>query len=591
MHRDRTNVFRRLSALLLSACLLAGLFAPAARAEEGEELIDEETVIEADAGEDDGAAADEGKQVLIFLAEPMEVNKPYEADSRPYQRNIAVPVMAGVTGYLYRKTTQSNYWLFPVSYAEGTPVLYLSLENIKSPTSVSINNILLSADKPVAVPLKDEAELRVANDRARGLIRLTFTSLPIMQIRNDGNIYKDVAKPCTITVTDPDYRAHGLTEPVTVYEGVVSRRGGSSSRYGDKHPYNFSLMKDGEKWDRSLLGLRSDSDWLLDSVYIDRSRMRNRVLMDVWDEIYRLPWNQTLSGATKGVYVELIVGEKYRGLYVLGEKQDRQQLGLAKTGGKWNSSYFRTSETGSNKSSPAGFVSLGRYKPGKVDPKQWYNVDLRYPVEEGTDFQTYWNDFYEFTRLVVEGSREEFAARITQYADLDNLACYFLFANAADLNDNMRKNMTFARLDDRDERFNRYILVPWDMDASLGRLYTSQRSNVRQLISNRLFDRLIEENPAGFLEILYARWQALKTGPLSVDGIMAHFDAYYTQISECGADVREMGKFPSFTSRAAAKNSYRLNFEGELRYLRSYCEKHISWLDGKIDKLCGVEKK
>ena len=574
MYQYCETAFRRQSAFLLLACLLTGLFAPvAARSEESVKTIKETTVSE--------------KQVLICLAEALPDNVPYEIDDRPYERNIATPVITGVTGYLYKKTTQSNYWLFPVSYAQGTPVLYLSLKDIKAPTSISINNVLLSADQPVAVPLKEEAELRVANAKARGLIRIAFTSLPVIQIQVEGNTHKDADKPCTVTVTDPDYRAHGLAESVTTYDGLISRRGGSSSRYGVKHPYNITLTKDGKKWDQSLLGLRSDSDWLLDSAYIDRSRMRNRVLMDVWHEIFRLPWDQTLSGATRGVYVELIMGEKYYGLYALGEKQDRRQLGLAKPGGQWNSSCFRTAETGSNNASPAGFVSLGRYKPGKDDPKLWYNVELRFPNNADADFKACWEDFYAFTRLVINGSEEEFAEHITDYADLDNLACYWLFANAADMTDNMRKNMTFVRLDDRDERFNRYILVPWDMDASLGRLYTSQKSDVRQTVGNRLFNRLLRENPQGFLDTLYARWQTLKTGPLSADGIMGHFDDYYAQIGGCGADRREMGKYPTFKSKVLAQNSYKLNIADELVYIRGYTEKHLAWLDTKIEELCG----
>ena len=182
---------------------------------------------------------------------------------------------------------------------------------------------------------------------------------------------------------------------------------------------------------------------------------------------------------------------------------------------------------------------------------------------------------------------EEFAAKITQYADLDNLARYWLFANAVDLTDNMRKNMSFARLDDRDPRFNRYILLPWDMDSSLGRLYSSQKSRSQQIISNRLFDRLIAENPNNFRDTLRALWQEFRTGALSVDSIMAHFDHYYSRISECGADQREIGKYPTFTSYVTAKNSYKLNFEAELEYIRSYTERRIVWLDGKICEICG----
>ncbi|MBQ4435924.1 MAG: hypothetical protein II879_07495, partial [Clostridia bacterium] len=88
------------------------------------------------------------KQVLICLSDDLPGNTPYAADDREYTNTIAVPVMSGLPGYLYRKTTMSQYWLFPVSYAQGTPTLYLSLEGIKSPTSVSINGTILTHDIP-----------------------------------------------------------------------------------------------------------------------------------------------------------------------------------------------------------------------------------------------------------------------------------------------------------------------------------------------------------------------------------------------------------------------------------------------------------
>ena len=187
----------------------------------------------------------------------------------------------------------------------------------------------------------------------------------------------------------------------------------------------------------------------------------------------------------------------------------------------------------------------------------------------------------------MKGTKEEFAEKITQYADLDNLARYWLFANAADMTDNMRKNMSFVRLDDRDPRFNRYILVPWDMDASLGRYYSSQRSKSQQAVSNRLFDRLIEENPHEFRQTLYTLWQALKKGPLSQEGIMGHFKHYYDIFRESGADRREMSKFPTFKSYVAAQYSYKLNFEAELEYISSFVEKRMEWMDGKVEEIYG----
>ena len=530
------------------------------------------------------AAEDAPRTIQICLQEEIPGNAPYVKDGRSYRRDIAVPLLEGTPGALYKKTTQVCSWLFSVG-GDRDAVLRLSLKGLEHPTTACINGIPLSADEPVTLPLDQTAELQVADARSRGVIRLLFTTLPVIEIEPAGGIRLNRETDCTLRVFDPDYRAHGAAEAYTAYTGKISRRGRTSARYSQKHPYNFSLTKDGQKWDQSLLGLRSDSDWLLDSAYNDRSRMRNRVLMDVWHDIYRLPWDRTLSGATRGVFVELVISGKYRGLFVLGEKQDRTQLGLAKADGRWHSQFFRTTETGKDNASPAGFVSLGREMPADDDPARWYNVDLRYPTGKGLDYEAEWADFYALVRLAVKGSAEELAENITRYADLDNLARYWLFINAADMTDNMRKNMTFARLDTQDVRFNRFIVVPWDMDASLGRYYTAKKSKTDEMMSNRLFSRLIGENTLGFRDLLYVTWQELRKDVFTVDGLMARFKAYFGEIAECGADQREQEMYPDFESWYKPGYHYKLNMKAELTYIREYLEKRLVWMDERIEAL------
>ncbi len=525
-------------------------------------------------------------QVLIRLEEDIPGNAPYQKDGRTYSREIAVPLLNGARGILYKRTSQVAYWLFPLCRSEGTPVLTLSLEGIKDPTTVSLNDALLTAGEPVAVPLDGTSELRVANERSRGVIRILFTTLPVIELNVDGKVSQNRGTDCTIRVFDPDYRAHGLSEPFTSYEGAVSKRGRTSARYSAKHPYNFSLMRDGRKWDQGLLGLRVDSDWLLDSAYNDRSRMRNRVLMDLWHDMYRLPWDRTLSGATRGVFTEVFINGAYRGLFVLGEKQDRRQLGLARAGGRWHSQFFRTTETGKDSASPAGFVSLGREMPEDDEPAQWYNVDLRYTSAVDPDYGAEWADFYQFVRLAIKGSREELAEGITRYADLENLARYWLLINAMDITDNMRKNMTFVRLDDRDERFSRFIVVPWDMDASLGRYYTAKKSKTNEMMSNRLFSRLIGEDTCQFREILRRTWQDLRGSVMTVDGLMARFERYYEGIAACGADLREQEKYPTFDSWHKPGYHFKLNIRDELKYIRGYLTARFEWMDGRVAALC-----
>ena len=532
------------------------------------------------------ALADAGQEaalrVRIRLAREPKDNVPYTTAGTEYDRGFFVPQIAGSRGYVIKQTSDVSTYLFSVAAADGVADLTLDFDQLPDMISVSLNKTPLTTGEAVTVDLNDIADLRVSTAKKRAVIRLAFTTLPVVSVRTSGTISKYRTTGCALTLIDPEYRLHGWQDAVLDTDAVISLRGLSSSHYSEKHPYNFSIMKDGKKLDKSLLGLRTDSDWILDSAFSDASRMRNRVLMDLWDELYRLPWNRALSGGTKGRYVELFMNGTYRGLFVLSEKQDRSQLGLARQGGKYNSLLLKTRQGRLDNNSPAGFLSLSGERPEDDEPLTWYNVEVRYPTENITDYRALWEDYYDFTRLVIRGSDEEFARDIEKYVDLDNLAVYWLFINGGDMSDNMVKNMTFARYDDRDPRFDRFILLPWDMDASLGRQYSSRKSAVEGTMSNRLFLRLIRGNVSGFCGRLQAKWAEMRQSVMTVDHIMSLFDGYYSVIRTSGADRREITAHPRFTSYLKGGFGFRLDFERELSYIRTYMEKRLAYMDSYI---------
>lgn len=524
------------------------------------------------------------QKALVYLDEEvhLEINEPYVRDARTYQRDAIVPEIRGCEHLLYKQTRDVSFYLFPVSVKPDTqPVLYLTLPKDAGITTAYLDGQPLSAQTPVEIDLTAQTELHLATKNTRQLTRLCFTNLPVLSFRTETVINKTLIGGA-LSLYDPDYLAHGLTAACTDYEVQIAYRGNSSMNYSKKRPYKFSLYKDGEKLDVPLIGLRKDSDWILDSAYNDASRMRNRVCMDVWDDMCKLPWNYTLSGAIDGDYVEVFVNGKYKGLYALNEKQDRKQLGLKKANEAHTvGAIFKTTVTFSeNQFSPAGFHTLGKKLPGTDEVTKWYNVELEFPAQAYCSAAT-WDDFYDFTALVIQGDKETFAERINEYVYLENIADYYLFNAAMNLTDNMRKNMVFARYDDTDERFDGFFLVPWDMDASLGRAYSSNKNAAGKIAANKLFTRLLNEN-ADFRTLVYTRWQTLKQNQLSTDAIMKHFETYYNEITLAGAAAREVEAHPKFTSYLEAAFSFNLNFEKELTYIRSFLDRHLAAIDAKI---------
>lgn len=516
--------------------------------------------------------------VRVYLGTPLTENRPYAEYGTQYERGWLTFVSEN-TVYRYGMQGSSVVWMLPVSAKRGDVELYLDFAEGLGIRAAYLGNQALSADQPVMAKLTDTLAFKLANGKRRSTVRLIFTVMPVVSVSARRAIRKDSNTAAQLRVTDPDFEAHGWQCATMDLDAVISKRGKTAARYTAKHPYSFSVIKDGKKEDISLAGMRRDSDWILDSAYNDASRFRNRVSMDLWHELYRLPWDRTLSGAVAGTPVEVYIDREYKGVYILSEKQDRKQTGLIKAENGGTGLLLKTQEANSDGESPAGFVSLGKKLPGVPDPAVWYNVAIKYPKDHLTP--ELWADFYELTKLVVNGTDEELEDRISEYVDPENLARYYLLVNALGLNDNMRKNMVFVRAAETG-RHSVFQLLPWDMDAGYGRAYTSRRLKQNEVFSNRLFQRLIRENVGGFRDLLKRTWDEYKNTVLSPDRVMSLFEAYIGRLRLCGADKREMALYPKFRFYMNKNFYYTLDFDRELNYIRDYLNGRWKWLEERL---------
>ena len=88
---------------------------------------------------------------------------------------------------------------------------------------------------------------------------------------------------------------------------------GSSSQALEKKPYGFStLLQDNTNNNVSLLDMPKENDWILNSLAFDPSLIRDYLS-------YNLS-RQMGNYATRTVYCEVVINNKYQGLYLLQEK-------------------------------------------------------------------------------------------------------------------------------------------------------------------------------------------------------------------------------------------------------------------------------
>ena len=169
---------------------------------------------------------------------------------------------------------------------------------------------------------------------------LTDSNLPIMVISTDidpntNAPYEILDDPKILATMQLIYRPDGTRNYLTditndSYLNYSGRIGielrGSSSQVLDKKPYGFTtLLEDDDSNNNvSLLGMPSENDWVLNSLAYDPSMIRDYLS-------YTLAANMG-NYAPRLKYIEVIVNDDYKGVYILTEKikRDSDRVNLKK---------------------------------------------------------------------------------------------------------------------------------------------------------------------------------------------------------------------------------------------------------------------
>ena len=123
--------------------------------------------------------------------------------------------------------------------------------------------------------------------------------------------------------------------------------------------------------------------------------------------------------------------------------------------------------------------------------------------------------FLALSRFVAETSNAEFAARVGDVFDLDELADFWLLLNFSGNVDGRITNQLVARRSSD----GRWLLLPWDYDKTFLDLPGHDEP-----LSNHLFDRLHRTRP-DFRARLRSRWEELRAGPFSDEALLARLDS------------------------------------------------------------------
>lgn len=437
-----------------------------------------------------------------------------------------------------------------------------------------------------------ELELTLQNGEDKVAATLVFTALPLVRINGSfGEAYTEA----TISVTEPD-----VWGADTLIRSRIRWRG-ATTRWRNKKQYAVKLYDEqGESRDVSFFGLRSDNNWILDGMVIDKARMRNRVVTDLWNDFAHKPYYiekepKALTG-TRGQYVELFLNDTYAGLYCMTEKIDRKQMklkkynpnmeknaicGLLYKASDWSYSVFMGHDTDRQTypmNSPVVYSNSS---------DEWDGYEMKYPdLEDGEPID--WGSLYEAVNFVCTAKNSDFMKGVCDYFDYPVMVDYYILMETILSADNHGKNMYWGIHNrNMDKRLTPAL---WDLDSTCGRRWDASPMEAEQNYTNyityhehgdfNLFRRLKVCNVNNFNDSIRYRYKALRKTALHTDSILARFQAYKDRFDRSGVSEREKMRWTNTDVGS-------IDLDVEMEYLTDWFTRRMAYIDEqwRIDDL------
>ena len=405
--------------------------------------------------------------------------------------------------------------------------------------------------------------------------QLTFTFLPLLVM--EGTFGYDYAQG-NILLLSPD-----TAEPTNSFAKVKWR--GGSTNTADKHKRNYkikTLNENGKKQEISLLGMRSDNNWILDAGQVDLFRLRNRIATEIWNEFASKPYYANEEPKAKsgvaGKVVEVILNNEYRGIYSLTETMDRKELKLGKYDDK--SQVFHGQLWKVSTWDKSTFWDIE--KDYDNTQETWHAFETKYPDIEDVN-PTDYSPLYEAIDFVANSNDDTFKKEVSDYFDIPVLIDYQIFLEVLKPIDNCGKNMYWGIYDVAQNK--KLTLAIWDLDASVGQDwhcstplhpdYVSPNTELGIKEAFNLYTRLSTLNVDNYNQKVADRYHELRKTYFSEENLISKYQSYYDMLVKSGAAIREENKW----SEDSDIGGYPLNFKEEIDYIKNWITQRLNYLD------------
>ena len=434
------------------------------------------------------------------------------------------------------------------------------------------------------------------------LSQTTFTEshLPIIIIEYENEIDEIPDEPRVLAtmgiIDNGEGDINQIDDLPNIYFGNIGiETRGNSTQMFEKKTYTIELWDDNmEDQALALLGMEEEEDWILHAMVIDKTQFRIPFSFDLTREMGHYASNYR--------FVELIINDEYRGLYILTEKikRDNNRVDIAKLdiddleGRAVTGGYILRIDWTWDIDDYEYFISDYNSQGGDPMTYQYYYPKAENIQQSQKDYIKEWMDAFEDAVF-----SDDFFANGNRYTEFIDVTSFtdFLIINELSKNSDGYKLSTYMHKDriDSDDRLHAGPI--WDFDQTYGMsavcsnydptgwTYLQEQEWCEDLQSMPMFWQSMMSDTV-FTNHLSCRWSTLRQGPLHIDSLFHRIDAMNTYVGE--AITRNFIRW-DFQGQNIWIEPYPLPLEThqeEVEYMKNWIQDRIEWLDLNMPGNC-----
>jgi len=420
--------------------------------------------------------------------------------------------------------------------------------------------------------------------------QLDSTNIPLLVIDTKGLAIEDEPKiNAQLKIIYEPGTYHLPTDSGNIYSGKIGIeiRGRYSASLPQK-PYGFETRDaQGENLNVSLFHMPAENDWILLPNFNDKTFMRNSLTFQLFRKMGHY--------APRTQFCEVVVNNRYQGIYVLTEKikRDKNRVNINRLRPKENSGddltggyIFKIDYYNEFDSWQSTFPPLGH-------PDKTVHFVYEYPkVDEITPDQKAYlrQHIKDFESLLY--SSDYSINKIKAYIDIPSFIDYFIINEVARNVDAYKKSSYFHK--DKDSDGGLIHMGPvWDFDWAWkninecfygaqdgsGWAYKVHDCNIWPVPPSWM-PKLMRDPT--FARRVHDRYFELRDSYLSNEYIYAYIDSVALEVNE--AQVRHYSKWRILGINVGAPETDQQpdTYEGEIDKFKTWISTRLSWLDKQL---------